>query len=92
MIKNELKNKFFILLSRCVEGIFTSTLFTPLLTGFGGILLNTNLYFRYKHNFNVWNEFFFASKGVALGVIFGMSGCILFLFRGNRTVGSISEA
>lgn len=59
MIKNELKNKFFILLSRCVEGIFTSTLFTPLLTGFGGILLNTNLYFRYKHNFNVWNEFFF---------------------------------
>lgn len=80
-----IKNKIFILFARCIGVIFTSVLFTPLFTGFGGVLLNIYLYLRYNHDFNVWNEFlFFVSKGVSLGVIVGISGCILFLFRESR--------
>lgn len=59
--------------------------FTPILAGFAGIVINVYIYFRYGRAFNVWDGFlFFASKGVALGVIIGISGCIIFLFRGSR--------
>lgn len=59
--------------------------FTPILAGFAGILIDIYIYFRCGHIFNVLNEYlFFASKGVALGVIIGISGCIILLFRGSR--------
>lgn len=59
--------------------------FTPILAGFAGILIDIYVYFRCGHTFNVLNEYlFFASKGVALGVIIGISGCIILLFRGSR--------
>lgn len=80
-----LKNKVIVFFARCIGVIATSILLTPIFTGFSGVIINVYLYFRYSHNFNIWDEFlFFASKGVALGVIIGISGCIIFLFRGSR--------
>lgn len=80
-----LKNRILVFVARCIGMIATSMFFTPIFTGVAGILVNIYIYFRYSHSFNVWDEFlFFASKGVALGVIIGISGCIIFLFRGSR--------
>lgn len=80
-----LKGRIFIFVARCIGVIATSMFFTPILAGVAGIVINIYIYFRYGRAFNVWDEFlFFASKGVVLGVIIGISGCIIFLFRGSR--------
>lgn len=80
-----LKSRIFIFVARCIGVIATSMFFTPILAGFAGIIIDIYIYFRCGHTFNVLDEYlFFASKGVALGVIIGISGCIILLFRGSR--------
>jgi len=87
-----LKSRIFIFVARCIGVIATSIFFTPILAGFAGILIDIYIYFRYGHTFNVLDEYlFFASKGVALGVIIGISGCIILLFRGARTFMLINQ-
>ena len=84
-LKMNLKSRIFIFVARCIGGDCHFDIFTPILAGFVGILIDVYIYFRYGHTFNVLDEYlFFASKGVALGVIIGISGCIILLFRVSR--------
>lgn len=54
-----LKNRILVFVARCIGMIATSMFFTPIFTGFAGILVNIYIYFRYSHSFNVWDEFLF---------------------------------